>query len=432
VGPRPFHLNAFKLANPRTVADHGAAKQVWALLYHADPGVLSLLKDFFGRGLDPVADRYDLRTPLDLQTKAILGLVDQVVATPGSVPEPPPKPPVCRRQGRLLAEDLRALLAYEDAVPREVLTGYIRTIIGMHLALYVLRLFRVLPRWVDRARAGGTVDACPNARVDQAVACPCQAELVIDLTDDVTSSAGRLGKRSLDEHLLGIPDYVRAVFLLIRAKEFADAQASRGRMARALDLAGLMAVLADPPDELDGYCLARIDQARANLAAGEEQERVGAEILAMPMAPLDQLVELVCLSRLRTERKRLLDLVDSLASKNRPGGLMRQRAGHRSPRWFAMHGHLLETLVQIAVVDRSPSGVRSRAILVDDFVAWLRERYGLVVYAPAHRPVPPEDQAAWRENLQALRERLRQIGFFSSLSDAFNSQTLRPRYAVGE
>ena len=47
------------------------------------------------------------------------------------------------------------------------------------------------------------------------------------------------------------------------------------------------------------------------------------------------------------------------------------------------------------------------------------------------RAVPPEEQEAWRGNERALRERLRQIGFFTDLSDAFNSQTLRPRYEVG-
>jgi len=62
----------------------------------------------------------------------------------------------------------------------------------------------------------------------------------------------------------------------------------------------------------------------------------------------------------------------------------------------------------------------------------LRARYGFVVYAPARRDeeAPPEEQEAWRRNRQAFRERLHQIGFFVDLSDAYNSQTLRPRYEV--
>src|SRR5213593_4124104 len=47
VGPRPFHLNAYKLANQREVADHGGARQAYALIYHADPELLAELTSFF-------------------------------------------------------------------------------------------------------------------------------------------------------------------------------------------------------------------------------------------------------------------------------------------------------------------------------------------------------------------------------------------------
>lgn len=94
-------------------------------------------------------------------------------------------------------------------------------------------------------------------------------------------------------------------------------------------------------------------------------------------------------------------------------------------------GKLLETLAQIAVVGRDAQGrLASRAILIDEFCSWLAQRYGFIVYAPASRHVPPDEQAAWRQNERALRERLHQIGFFTDLSDAYNSQTLRPRYKV--
>ena len=149
------------------------------------------------------------------------------------------------------------------------------------------------------------------------------------------------------------------------------------------------------------------------------------------LSTLEQYVEIVCLDRMRNERSRLMTLVDSLTQKNRPGGFLKQTASARSPRWFVMGSHLLETLVQIAVVEKTGSGqLAARSILVDDFRDWLRFRYGFVVYAPSHREVPPEEQDAWRRNERALRERLHQIGFYTDLSDAYNSQTLRPRYQV--
>jgi len=149
------------------------------------------------------------------------------------------------------------------------------------------------------------------------------------------------------------------------------------------------------------------------------------------LSPLEQYVELVCLQRMKEERKRLVSsLLDSIAQKNKPGGFLKQAAGARSPRWFVLGSNLLETLVQIAVLDREGGKIVSRNLLIDDFLEWLRTRYGFVIYAPAHRQVLPEEQGIWRMNELALRERLHQIGFFTDLSDAFNSQTLRPRYAV--
>jgi hypothetical protein len=120
-----------------------------------------------------------------------------------------------------------------------------------------------------------------------------------------------------------------------------------------------------------------------------------------------------------------------LAQKNREGGLLRQNPGTGAPRWFTLDSHLLEALVQIALVDRSGEVPATRPVLLRDFLTWLRGRYGIEIYAPAYRPVPPEEHEGWRQNQAGFRERLHEIGFFSDLSDAFNSQTLRPRYHLG-
>jgi hypothetical protein len=73
--------------------------------------------------------------------------------------------------------------------------------------------------------------------------------------------------------------------------------------------------------------------------------------------------------------------------------------------------------------------------LIDDFVRWIERRYGFVV-GPSElpggmRPVTPEEHRAFRENVRALKDRLREIGFYDDLSDAYNAQTVRPRYALG-
>ena len=427
VGPRPFHLNAYKLANQREVADHGGAKQVRALIYHADPDLLTQLGAFFGRGLDRAQDRYDGSTWLDLQALAILGLADQVDVKPASDPVPPPIKPLCVLQGRRLSEDLRSLLAYEGVVPRHVLAEYVRTILGLHLALHMLRLLRLLPDWVERSKAGENPCCCAEAGEPL---CRYEMDVTVDLTDDPTSAPAGLARASADAVLAGVPEYVRTVVLVNRLKDFADAQAKTGSTQPWQTVHDLLSLLRDEPADLDGFFKARI----AYAVSGDDDEAIHPMLEAisrLDLAPLDQYVELVCLYRMKLERRDIVKLIDSLAQKNRPGGFLRQRASQRAPRWFSLDSHLLETLAQIAVVDRSlPDRVQTRTLLIDDFLELLRTRYGFVVYAPAHREVPAEAQGPWRENLVAFRERLHEIGFFTDLSDAYNSQTLRARYEL--
>ena len=433
VGPRPFHLNSFKLTNPKAAADYGASTQVWAMLFYADRPLLSRLKEFFGRGLDPALDRYDRSTELDLETLAVLGLVDQVTVNHVTQPAPDPLRPLCEGQGRIMADDLRRLLAYEGAVPRHVLANYVRTVLGLHLALFILRLFKLVPNRVARAKARDTAFSCP---VDEGTCldvtmCPYQDEIILDLTEDQGSPTAALARESAARYLDGISEYVRAVIMLNRVKDFAEVQARAGRRPPAKSVSDLLEIVANPPETMDGFFEARIADATAT-APDEAEDPMARAILQVPgLSALERYVEIVCLYRMRNERSRLMTLVDSLTQKNRPGGFLKQTASARSPRWFVMGSHLLETLVQIAVVERASSGqLSARSILVDDFRDWLRSRYGFVVYAPSHRQVPAEVQDAWRRNDQALRERLHQIGFYTDLSDAYNSQTLRPRYQV--
>ncbi len=434
VGPRPFHLNAFKLGNPKYMQDYGASMQVWAMLFHADRPLLARLKAFFGHGVDPASDRYDGVTPLDLETLAVLGLVDQVTMDHASSPGRDPIAPLCLGQGRILADDLRRLLAYEGAVPRHVLANYVRITLALHLSLLQLRLFRLVPDWVARAQNG---EASPPCEVDASGSldgqhCPYAFEIVVDLIEDPTGPTAALARASAAEHLDGISAYTRAVILLNRVKDFSEMLAARGQRPPAETVHDLLAIVADPPPTMDGFFGARITDAIA-LDRDEELDPIAQSILRMgdSMSQLEQYVELVCLARLKDERHRLITLLDSLTEKNRPGGFLRQTSGARSPRWFVLGSRLLETLVQLAVVERASDGaVRARPILIDEFVHWLHERYGFVIYAPNHRQAPPEEQEAWRRNEQALRERLHQIGFFTDLSDAYNSQTLRPRYEV--
>jgi hypothetical protein len=58
-------------------------------------------------------------------------------------------------------------------------------------------------------------------------------------------------------------------------------------------------------------------------------------------------------------------------------------------------------------------------------LACLERRYGVLVDRPPSFLDSSQNRAAGKANLEALKRRLRQMGFFSALSDDFTAQYLR-------
>jgi hypothetical protein len=71
---------------------------------------------------------------------------------------------------------------------------------------------------------------------------------------------------------------------------------------------------------------------------------------------------------------------------------------------------------------------------IDALLRFLRERYGLYIdqLPPGEGFGAPsiEDRQALRQNLLAFTARLREIGFYRDLSDAYVTQTVVPRYSI--
>ena len=75
----------------------------------------------------------------------------------------------------------------------------------------------------------------------------------------------------------------------------------------------------------------------------------------------------------------------------------------------------------------------TREVRIEELLAFLRNRYGLHIdrlpesgQSEQQHPGP----AALRLNLEAFKRRLREIGFYEDLSDAYVTQKVSPRYAI--
>ncbi len=326
--PLPLHLNAFKLRNPKQAQDYRSAEQIYSLITAGDPSLLKRLADYLGQGMDTSTyETYNGTTPLDLDTLMVVRMVDD----PALQEKPSTTadlifPPLCPCEGRLLANDLRRLLAYQDVVPRSVLISYLRTTLGLHLGLFLLRLFRQLAGWVhDRQAHPGClncavrpeIDAKPFRHCPYAFQNPAAGvngpvhEILVDMGDDPFSHMAQLARDNCARHYGSANEYIEAVFTLNQLFQFGDSARGRRLGLRIDSVPAALKLLATPPPGMNEYFEARIDEIVPPNAAEEERPEVKAIRDMRDLSPLQTFVALVALERTSYYRKYLTQQLDS-------------------------------------------------------------------------------------------------------------------------
>ena len=118
----------------------------------------------------------------------------------------------------------------------------------------------------------------------------------------------------------------------------------------------------------------------------------------------------------------------SLCGLNRDDGFL--HGGRGKKRKYVLGNQLLELLVQLAVVGVRRGHFVTEPITVSEFVQWLRNRYGVLIDSICETNDSPDIARALEVNYTALKDRLRQLGFFTDLSDASISQVIKPRFPI--
>jgi hypothetical protein len=124
--------------------------------------------------------------------------------------------------------------------------------------------------------------------------------------------------------------------------------------------------------------------------------------------------------------------LDAISMKNSDYGFLADGRSRKHPRRAVIGSRLLETLVQILVLESEPGGgFYSRSLSIDELISKLRSRYGIVINGLNESRFDDanlETHLAFKENVDAFKTKLRQIGFYTDLSDAYILQKIRPRY----
>lgn len=450
--PRPLHGFTYRFRNPRHSRPYGADEHLYELLDHArnDRGrrALEFLKAFFFADVDPATHEARGGATIDVETQALLRVMHQVKEdVPDTRREREALAPLCVGSADLLAEDVLRLLCYERFIPRSVMVEYLKILLGFHLALYHLRLIKLLPALVKRQAADPTCapSRCPVRPGDPADPhgdCPYRVALLVDVANRAGTPTARLAERSADVWYRRIPSFVKAYFSVKKLDEFANYLAKTGSRTRP---AGGFAV-GDVLPLLGGtYRKEREPYFKSRLASlledtGGSSDEVPPEvkhILEMGLPEFETYVEILVAYRGDFHRRYLVECLDSLLLKNRPGALIAQARVPNAPRRFILDSRLLEVLLQIAVLRPGGAlGYHTAPLRIDELLTFLCERYGIYVDRLPRgdgfdRP-SLHDRAALRDNVAAFTTRLREVGFYNDLSDAYVSQTVTPRYAISK
>ena len=435
--PLPMHLNTYKLRNIKHCRDYGVADQVFALLYHGAPDVMKALGDFLFRGADYYSDKYDEKTDLDIETLLMMRILDQKERDYADNKKPADIPvPLYIGQAYLLGDDIARLLAYQEDVPRLVLIDYIKNVMALHIGIYILRLFQVLPHLVEHGELHPNCHSPVVLREDMGLFIDDSSfpvRIQVDMGENYKTHMAELSRQQFNSHLQELNRYVRAHLKLKKLEEFALNLEHKGQIRRPQTLNEYLA-LQDYEDQLELKTFFEIRiRGLMNTDDGEPPDERLIAIRRLGLSEIDTYVEMLYLLRQRFHQKYYTELLDSLFLKNRDNGLMRAGYGSINKRRYSLGSSLLETLVQIAVLESSPGGsFRTHSIRVDDFIDWLRRRYGIYISRlPDGREPTIADLEALRFNVDSFRKRLREIGFYTDLSDAYIAQVIRPRYHIG-
>ncbi len=429
---RPLHLDAHKIRVSKHCRDYNHADALYAMLEYGEQQALKDLRSYLDLGRDAATKRYDGHTELDVETLTVLKLVEDLPDMYPSDEKVTPHPPTCIGQSRVLCDDVQRLLAYRDEVPRPVMIDYLKTILGLHLGLYTLRVARQLSGWISAKGAHPTCRNCPvyGHLESPFVECPYSVSLTVDMGEDYRSRMAQLAQESTAGEFARLLDLVRSLFAMNQLLRYAREE---GLKDDPMEVPGL---LASPPEMFDADFKAVLKQL---VQLNSDDEEVAPEfraILEAGLSPFETLIEIVTHSRQKHHISYLVQMVDKLLQKNSPFGVLVQGRSKSNPRRWHLGGRLLEVLVQLAVLRFDDVNDRKRfytePVLIDDFVLWIERRYGFVI-APAtslagQQPVTLDEHRAFRDNVRALKDRLREIGFYDDLSDAYNAQTVRPRY----
>jgi len=410
---RPIHLESYRVRNASVARDYYSADQVYLML-SVNPQVKNDLKKFLIEGWDATTDTLNNLDNLDIDSLGMLNIIPKV--TPRFVLDTPTSlnriVPLLKEDAALFCDDIRRLLVYKDEIPRSVLVDYLKTIVSFHMSLYTQKLIQFLPIMVEN----GSADIKDNWNI------------VIDTTDNFESKVSNFAIEDADRLYNSMYNYIVATFKINMTLEYLGLNKDN-----SLNLEKALTELKKSSIEKETYFKAKFNILYKDL--DDEDKLLVDDITKYEGNYFDKYLAIILNSKSKRQLIEYRRLLANLSQNNSDRGFMAQGRSKKHPRRFVMGTRLLETLVQILVLESNDDHFVTRSLSIEELMRIIRDRYGLIINGIAEERFNDANvntHLAFKENVEAFKHKLRQIGFYDDLSDAYILQKVRPRYQLNQ
>ena len=381
------------------------------MLNHS-PNVRDELRKFLSEGWDKSTNKINLYEGIDVDSLGILMLIKDIksggfVQSSGGIQN---VRPILDKQADLFCDDIKRLLLYKRIIPRNVLLDYLKIIIAFHLSLYIQKLIYLLPKMVK--------DGNQNVIDDWSI--------VLDVTDDNESKVAVVASSDSERMNNGLYEYIKSTFQINTALKMLKLdKTNSSNIDAALD------ALTNKRDDLERYYQVQWDNLSGNWDA-DDKELVN-EFAVYDDSSYNNYIELLMRLRGNYQYRYHIQMIDNLSNKNNERGFMAQGRSKKNPRRFVLGTRLLEALTQLNLLESNNDTLTSKAVSIEELMQIFKDRYGLIINGLDDKRFEDADLntiQAFKENVSAFKNKLRQIGFYNDLSDAFILQKIRPRYEI--
>ena len=395
--------------------------------------------------LNALGGTYDGETQLDTLTRLSIAFLDGFETSGVGGTRRQATPAACPGPAANLAKDLwRYLFAYHALMPVQALTYHLQALINFELFSYTLKLVHAIN---DLVR---TPENLPTAM--QKNSAPSPPEIYVDFTgvpgNLSQEMAGACVRRDFEAYQQFLASNLRLRLLHRYVETLRRSPARRVTIDAVMPspntgplyLQGLLLLQNDPTLDAHLQASARVDEDRIRRENAPDDdgdaptELVWLDALvATAETDVDRVVHLLTVALQREGLGNYAKWFSGSGGLTKPHGLLQGTTGSRQGWRYAPSNDLLAVLVQLAAARETTAGeadATPQPIRLQDFLAFLETRFGLIVDRPPAPFVGADYAAAARDNLRAMLDRLRQMGIFRDLSDDFTVQRLQPPYAA--